>query len=170
VSKAKLGRAWLAASLAALSLVAALAVAVCAAAAGEKPGTEAPKTPPDIQYVDDGADEGPTTSPITPRTEPVPPDAVQGVLVLSSGDQVEGGIHLTRDASLKFYHTEKKTLLSLRLSELTHIEQQPTVERMEKEWRWLENANDKKVYTGREYPVRELQTILHMTAASSRES
>ena len=33
---------------------------------------------------------------------------------------------------------------------------------MEKEWRWKENANDEKVYTGREYPMRELETVLHL--------
>ena len=161
MSKANARPAWLATCAAALSLAAVLSLVACASAAEEKPIPEPPKVPLDIQYADDDSTEGPTQSPITPRTEPVPPDAVKGFLVLSSGDRVEGAIHLTRDAVLKFYHAEKKTLLSLRLSELTHIEQEPTVERMEKEWRWLENANDQKVYTGKEYPVRELETVLH---------
>jgi hypothetical protein len=148
--------------VAALPLAAALSLAVSASSAGEKSSGDSPKPPPDIRYVDDDTPEPPTQSPIEPRTEPTPPDAVKGFLQLSSGDRVEGAIHLTRDALLKFYHAEKKTLLGIRLAELTHIEQQPAVERMEKEWRWLENANDRKVYTGKKYPMRELETVLHM--------
>jgi hypothetical protein len=156
MSKPKLAAGWLAACAATLSL------AVCACAAEEKPKTDSEKGTRDIEFVEEDVKDEPTNPPIRRRTEAPPPDAVKGFLLLSNGDRVEGDIHLTRDTVLKFYHTDKKTLLRVRLDELTHIEQQPTVERMEKEWRWLENANDQKVYTGREYPLRQLDTTLHM--------
>jgi hypothetical protein len=116
----------------------------------------------DIEYVEEEPHEETGKPPIERENEPPPPDAVQGALVLSNNDRVQGMIHLTRDASLRLYDPERKRLLSVSLAELTRIEQAPVVERMEKEWRWLENANDRKVYTGKEYPMRELETVLHM--------
>ncbi len=110
---------------------------------------------------DEDPDREAPPPPIERETPPAPPDSVAGALVLSSGDRVEGLVHLTRDATLKFFDPAKKELLSVRLDELTHLEQKPVAERMEKEWRWKENANDEKVYTGREYPMRELETTLH---------
>jgi len=159
MSKAKLLAAWIAWTT---TCAATLSLVVCMCAAEEKPKTDSEKGSRDIEFVEEDAKDEPTKPPIGRENEPPPPDAVKGFLLLSNGDRVEGDVHLTRDAVLKFYHTEKKALLSVRLAELTHIEQLPTVERMEKEWRWLENANDRKVYTGREYPLRELETILHM--------
>jgi len=131
-------------------------------AAGEKAKAAPEKDKPEIEYVEEETPEEPTKPPIKRRNEPPPPDSVPGFLKLSNDDRIAGHIHLTRDAVLKFHHTSEKKLLHIRLSELTHIEQRVLTERMEKEWRWLENANDEKVYTGRTYPMRELQTVLHM--------
>ena len=114
----------------------------------------------DIDYVEEAPDKEAPAPPVG-RDAPPPPDSVSGSLALSNGDRVEGLIHLTRDATLKLFDPAKKKLLSVRLDELTHVEQKPVNERMEKEWRWKENANDEKVYTGREYPMRELDTTLH---------
>jgi hypothetical protein len=111
------------------------------------------------EYVEEKPDAEPPPAPIG-RDAPKPPDSAAGAVVLSNGGRVEGLVHLTRDAALEFYDPAKKKRLSVRLDELTHIEQKPVVERMEKEWRWKENANDEKVYTGREYPMRELETTL----------
>ena len=114
----------------------------------------------DIDYVEEAPDKEAPAPPVG-RDAPPPPDSVSGLLALSSGDRVEGLVHLTRDKTLDFFDPAKKKLLHVRLDELTHIEQKPVNERMEKEWRWKENANDEKVYTGREYPMRELETTLH---------
>ncbi len=131
-------------------------------AADKKPKDDAKKDEGDIEYVEVDVPDEPTKPRIKRRVPPPPPDSVPGYLLLSNGDRVEGHVHLTRDAVLKFTDPDTKKLLRIRLHELTHIEQKPIIERMEKEWRWLENANDQKVYTGREYPMRKLQTILHL--------
>ncbi len=139
----------------------ALAFAVALSAfAADKP-KDAPKPGgKDIEYVDPPGDEKDVKPPIQ-RDAPTDPDSVSGFLVLSNGTRVEGRVHLTRDATLKFFDPDRKKLIDVRLAELTHIEQKPVDEHMEKEWRWLEDGNDTKVYTGREYPMRELTTTLH---------
>ena len=137
----------------------AFAVAASMAGAADKPKDDAGKKSRDIDYVDEKADDQP--EPPIKRNAPPPEDSVPGVLLLSSGERVEGSVHLTRDSVLKFTDPAKKKLLRVRLDELTHIEQRVVEEHMEKEWRWLENANDKKVFTGKEYPMRELETVLH---------
>lgn len=147
--------------LASCLMISLLASGICAA--GEEPKNEAKKDTRDIEYVEvEAPDDEPAKPPIRRRTKAVPPGSVPGRLLLSNGDRVSGHVHLTRDAVLKFTDPDKKKLLRIRLDELTHIEQRVIIERMEKEWRWLENANDRKVYTGREYPMRKLQTVLHM--------
>jgi len=133
-----------------------------APAAEKNPKGDASKEEDDIEYAEPEVPDEPTKPRLKRRVPPPPPDSVPGYLLLSNGDRVEGHVHLTRDAVLKFTDPDTKKLLRIRLDELTHIEQKPIVERMEKEWRWLENANDQKVYTGREYPMRKLRTILHL--------
>ena len=147
-----------------------LAAAACLLAAADgRPPDDAKKGDADIEYHDADV-PGDTPGPPVGRTkESPPPDAVAGFLVLSNGDRLAGQVHLTRDAVLKFFDPKREKLLRFRLDELTHIEQKPVVERMEKEWRWLENANDEKVYTGREYPVRELVTVLHLKRGPTLE-
>lgn len=129
----------------------------------EKKNGDDTKQKRDIDYVEvEDDDDLPRKKPIKRKDAPPPEDSVKGFLLLSNGDRVDGHVRLTRDAVLKFTHTDKKKILRIRLDEVTHIEQHPTLERMEKEWRWVENANDEKVYTGREYPMRKLETIIHM--------
>ncbi|HUW55037.1 MAG TPA: hypothetical protein VMZ92_00225 [Planctomycetota bacterium] len=149
--------------------VVAAVLAASARAAEDKPKEDAGKDRRDIEYVEPAPEDEPTKPPIERRVEPAPPDSVAGHLLLSNGDRVDGHVHLTRDAALKFTDPDRKKLLRIRLDELTHIEQKVITERMEKEWRWLENANDRKVYTGREYPMRELQTVLHLKTGRTLE-
>ncbi len=148
-------------ALAALWIAAfALAAGGAFARAEDKPKEGAKADDKGIDYVEEAPEREAPAPPIG-RDAPPPPDSVQGFLALSSGDRIEGLVHLTRDAALKFYDPAAKKLLNVRLDELTHLEQKPVNERMEKEWRWKENASDEKVYTGREYPMRELETTLH---------
>jgi len=136
------------------------ALSVCAFARDEEPKADAKKPERKIEYEEVEVPDDP--APPIKRTKVARPiDSMPGFLVLSNGDRVTGHVHLTRDAVLKFYDPKQKKLIRVRLDELTHIEQKVVVQRMEKEWRWLENANDQKVYTGRTYPMRKLVTVLH---------
>ena len=145
-----------------LACCVALAAAACAFAQDEKPRPDEKKSDRDIEIHEVDVPDGPTKPPIRRTKVIVPPDSVAGFLVLSNGDRVAGHIHLTRDAVLKFYDPVRKKLIRVRLDELSHIQQKPVVERMEREWRWFANANDRKVYTGRTYPMRKLVTVLHL--------
>jgi hypothetical protein len=141
------------------AILLAFAVTTAFALAADTPKDDPGKKSRDIDYVEDKADDQP--EPPIRRDAPPPEGSVPGVLLQSNGERIEGSVHLTRDAGLKFTDPGKKKLLSVRLDELTHVEQRVVEEHMEKEWRWLENASDKKVFTGKEYPVRELETVLH---------
>ena len=146
-----------------LVLLACVALAAAAAWTWAADETKKPQKKPagrDIEY-HDVEDDAPAKPPIRRVAPPVPIDAVPGFLKLSNGDRVDGHIHLTRDAVLKIHDPKTKKIARFRLDELTHIEQRVVEEHMEREWRWLENANDEKVYTGRTYPMRKLVTAVH---------
>ena len=130
--------------------------------AEEKAKAEAKPDEPDIQYVEGEAeDEEEPANPFGAK-EAKKPGALPGTVVLSDGKKLSGDVRLTRDKKLRFYHREKKKLLLLTLAELERIECRVLEEHMEPEWRWRENANDEKVYTGKHYPMRKLETVLHL--------
>lgn len=120
------------------------------------------KTQDDIDYVD--AESGEQENPPGPfgGPEEAPPDARSGRIELSDGKSLEGKIYLTRDSKLRFYHRRQEKLLLLDLAQIDWLEQRVVQERMEPEWRWKENASDEKVYTGKTYPMREYETVLHL--------
>lgn len=124
---------------------------------------EARPDEPDIEYVEDEPGKDEDEKPADPfgRRRRKRPDAVIGTVRLSNGGKLNGEIYLTRDRKLRFYHRQEKKLLLLTLAELDHVECRVVVERMQPEWRWKENANDEKVYTGKHYPMREYETVLH---------
>lgn len=82
-------------------------------------------------------------------------DAVPGCVELSDGKILVGQIYLTRDARLKIYDETVKRQREIPLRVVQRIDGSVKKEWMEKEWRFKENANNVKVYTGRTYPARE---------------
>ncbi len=82
-------------------------------------------------------------------------DALPGVLEMSDGTIHRGQVFLTRDARLKVLDEATKKHREVPLDQVRSIECEVLKEWVEKEWRFLENANDQKVYTGRTYPSRE---------------
>lgn len=82
-------------------------------------------------------------------------DAVPGYIELSDGTIHPGQIYLTRDARLKIYDEKMAKAREVPLEPIERIDCGILKEWMEKEWRFKENANDVKVYTGRAYPARE---------------
>lgn len=82
-------------------------------------------------------------------------DAVPGYLELSDGTVRVGRIYLTRDAKLKVFDDAWKRQREVPLAAVKGVDCGVDHEWLEKEWRFQENANDEKVYTGRSYPVRE---------------
>jgi len=100
------------------------------------------------------SDAPPTIRPFGPR-KTVRNDAIPGYAELSDGTIYIGRLYLTRDARLKVYDATVGRQREIPLRVVRRIQCQPKREGLEKEWRFKENANDAKVYTGRTYPVRE---------------
>jgi hypothetical protein len=82
-------------------------------------------------------------------------DAVPGYLELSDGSIHPGRIYLTREAKLKISEETEKKFRDVPLKVVKRIDCVVEKEWVEREWRFKENANDEKVYTGRSYPSRE---------------
>jgi hypothetical protein len=101
-----------------------------------------------------GADEPPALNPFGPR-RPAREDALPGCLELSDGTVHPGHLYLTRDARLKIFDQQQQRQREVPLQTVQRIDCTVRKEWVEKEWRFKENANDEKVYTGHSYPVRE---------------
>jgi hypothetical protein len=98
--------------------------------------------------------EPPAINPFGPRTQ-VREDAVPGSLELSDGTVHVGRLYPTRDARLKIFDDKQQQHREIPLRAVRRIDCKVQAEWMEKAWRFKENANDAKYYTGRTYPVRE---------------
>jgi hypothetical protein len=79
---------------------------------------------------------------------------------LSDGTIWAGKLYLTREVRLQIYDDQAERQREIPLRVVQSLECKVEKEWMEKEWRFKENANDEKVFTGKEYPAREyLHTI-----------
>ena len=81
-------------------------------------------------------------------------DALPGYVELSNGEIHNGMIYLTRDKRLQIYDEKLERQREIPLRVVKKVECTIKKEWVEKEWRFRENANDEKVYTGRSYPTR----------------
>ena len=87
-------------------------------------------------------------------------DALPGCAVLSDGSIFAGKLYLTREVRLKIYDDQTQRQREIPLRVIQCLECKVKKQWMEKEWRFKENANDEKVFTGKQYPAREyLHTI-----------
>lgn len=87
-------------------------------------------------------------------------DALPGYAELSDGTIHAGRLYLTRDVRLRIYDEQTKRQREVPFRVIKSLECQVKKEWMEKEWRFKENANNEKFFTGRKYPAREyLHTI-----------
>jgi hypothetical protein len=82
-------------------------------------------------------------------------DAVYGVIELSDGTSHAGMIYLTRDKRFQIYDEHIERQREVPLQAIKKIECSVKWEKLEKEWKFKEAANDEKMYTGRRYPARE---------------
>jgi hypothetical protein len=106
--------------------------------------------------------EPPTIDPFGPRKN-TREDALPGYVELSDGSVQLGQVYLTRDAKLKVFDEKENRQREIPLRVVQRIECTVIKEWMEKEWRFKENANDEKVYTGHSYPSREYVHTLTLT-------
>jgi hypothetical protein len=103
------------------------------------------------------------------RPEAARPEGVSGRVLLSDDRQLTGQVYLTRGARLKIYDAQTERQREVPLSEIQRIQAVVAGEWLEKEWRFRENANNEKVYTGRSYPVREYRHVLTLAGGQKLE-
>jgi len=82
-------------------------------------------------------------------------DAVPGFVEMSDGRVHPGEVTLTRDARLKIFDEQRKKHREIPLKAIKRVDCTVLKEWVEEEWRFKENANDEKYFTGRTYPSRE---------------
>jgi hypothetical protein len=112
-----------------------------------------------VAGVDAVGEEPPAINPFGPRQE-TREDALPGYVELSDGKVYAGQVYLTRDARLQIFDAEMQRQREVPLNAISKIECHVDKEWQEREWRFRENANDEKVYTGRSYPARVYSYIL----------
>ena len=99
-------------------------------------------------------DEPPELNPFGPKPQ-VRDDALPGYVETSDGKMHIGQVYITREHKLKIFDEAKQAFREIPLPAIQKIECSVLKEWKEKEWRFKENANDEKIYTGRSYPARE---------------
>ncbi|MEE8451202.1 MAG: hypothetical protein V3R99_04775 [Thermoguttaceae bacterium] len=100
------------------------------------------------------AADPPTINPFG-RKPAVREDAVPGYVEMSDGRIYVGQIYLTRDKRLEIHDRQLQRQREVPLRAVKQIECRIVREWIEKEWRFEEPGNPKKVYSGRTYPARE---------------
>ena len=81
-----------------------------------------------------------------------PRDAVEGTVVLSTGETISGKVFLTRGKRLRVYDDAQQCYRDFKLKKFSRLAINVKRQRMEREWRFKEEGNPEKVYTGRQYP------------------
>lgn len=80
--------------------------------------------------------------------------AVPGYVELSDDTILPGRIHLTRDKRLKIADRKLQRQREIPLRKIKKIQCHVEKAWMQRQWRFRENANNEKVYTGERYPAR----------------
>jgi hypothetical protein len=89
-------------------------------------------------------------------------DALPGVVVLSDGKVLPGGVFTTRDKDWEVWSASKKRWRHIPPIVVLSIRAVVVEEGMEKEWRWKEMGRNERVFTGRAKPVRRLLWRFHL--------
>ncbi len=89
-------------------------------------------------------------------------DALPGVVLLSDGRLIPGGIYGTREKPWRVYVAEEKRWRQIPPLAVLSITPKVVEERMELEWRWKAMGEPEKIYTGRKIPVRRFLWTFHL--------
>ena len=110
----------------------------------------------------------PTPSAPTPSTQPATrpaspfaerhknPEARTGTILLSSGEKIRGDIATTREKPIRIWDEQEKEYRDVPFALIKSIEARILWERNQEEWHFPEAGSDKKEFTGKTYPAREL--------------
>jgi hypothetical protein len=83
-------------------------------------------------------------------------DALPGVIELSNGKQLPGGVYTTREKPWIVWNEATKSWRRIPFITCLSITAVVEQERMELRWRWKGMGEPERVYTGKKYPFRRL--------------
>jgi hypothetical protein len=89
-------------------------------------------------------------------------DAMPGAALLSDGQLMAGWVYTTRDHDLRVWQEASKRWVQVPMVTVLSITAVVGEEKMEPEWRWEGMGVPTKVFTGKEFPTRELTWTLHL--------
>lgn len=95
-------------------------------------------------------------SPFAGSTEFRRDDALPGVIELSDGRQLPGGLYTTREKPWIVWQEKTQSWRHIPFINVLSITAVVEEERMELVWRWKGMGEPEKVYTGEKYPIRRL--------------
>ncbi len=84
-------------------------------------------------------------------------DALPGVVELSDGRQLPGGLYTTREKPWIVWNEATKSWRRIPFINCLSITAVVEQERMELRWRWKGMGEPERVYTGKKYPLRRLR-------------
>ena len=155
-----------------------LAAAMVLAGAGDKPKAKPTTKPagnlefwlsrakPTTQPAETKPAENPSVNPFAQKSGFRREDAVPGVIELSDGRQIAGGVYGTREKPYSVFVEAEKRWRRIPLIAVLSITPVVVGERMELEWRWREMGAPERVYTGRKYPWRRFLWKFHLIDGS----
>ena len=114
------------------------------------------------------AKAAPATQPATPATRPAAPfaeghknpEARAGVILLSNGEKIRGDIATTREKPIRIWDEQEKEYRDIPFALIKSMEAKILWERNQEEWHFPESGSDKKEFTGKTYPARELVYVV----------
>jgi len=89
-------------------------------------------------------------------------DALPGVIEMSDGRLLAGGLYTTREKPWEVYAEKEKRWRQIPFINVLSITAVILEEKMEQRWRWKEMGVPERVYTGKEYPFRLFEWKLHL--------
>jgi hypothetical protein len=84
----------------------------------------------------------------------------EGVILLSSGEQLRGTVSTTAEKPIRVWDDTDKEYRDIPFALIRRIDAEVVWERDEPEWRFIETGSDIKEFTGRTYPAREYRHTL----------
>ena len=94
-------------------------------------------------------------------------DALPGVLELSDGKQMPGGLYTTREKDWEVYVAAEKRWRRVPFIAVLSITAVVLEEKMVQRWRWKGMGEPERVYTGKEYPFRRFEWKLYLIDGST---
>ncbi|HUO11003.1 MAG TPA: hypothetical protein VM008_22070 [Phycisphaerae bacterium] len=92
-------------------------------------------------------------------TAKAPAGAREGTVVLNDGTKISGEIWTTLATPLRVWVEATKRYVDVDLSLVSRVEVKVLHESMEDDWRWLKEGSDQKIFSGKKYPLVELEYV-----------